>query len=159
PGADHFGLEWVLDVERPDHALVPALRIVRQEGELALVVDAEAVRTGAGRIVEADLLRLAALADVEDEEPGAGIAAGLAAEPFRVDVEDVAVDHAQLVRMHAGRRLHLSHFPRLARVAHVVDGEAFRSVEARAADAADIGEALVDLDDAAAAPAGGRIMA
>jgi hypothetical protein len=104
------------------------------------------------RVVEADLLRLAALRDVEDEQAGAGVAAGLAAEPLGVHVENVAIDHAELVRMHAGRRLHLGDLLRLPRVAHVVDREALGPVEARRADRADIGKALVDLDDRAAAP-------
>jgi hypothetical protein len=70
--ADDLGLGRVLDVERPDDAVLPSLRGVRQERELALVVDAEAMRTVAGRVVEADLLRLAALRDVEDEQTGCG---------------------------------------------------------------------------------------
>src|SRR5207244_5668919 len=78
---DHLGLERIGDVERPDHAAVPARRVVRQHRKLALVVDAEAVRPGARQIVEADLLRLAALADVEDEQAGAGVTPGFAAEP------------------------------------------------------------------------------
>ena len=155
PLAEDLRLGRVLDVERPDHPLVPARRVVRQERELALVIDAEAVRAGAGRVVEADLFRLAALRDVEDEQAGAGVAAGLAAEPLGVHVENIAVDHAELVRMHAGRRLHLGDLLRLPRVAHVVDGETFGAVVARVADRADIGKALVDLDDRAAAPGGG----
>ena len=128
-----------------------------QEGELALVVDAEAVRAGARRVVEADLLRRIGLADVEDVEAGAGVAALVAGEPLRIDVEDVVADDAQLVAMHAGRRLELPHLLRLARVAHVVDREAFRRKAARRADRADIGVAVVHLDQAAAAP-GGRLV-
>src|ERR1051325_8800868 len=78
---DHLGFGRVLDVERPDDAVLPSLRGVRQERELALVVDAEAVRAIAGRVVEADLLRLAAFGDVEDEQAGAGVPAGFAPEP------------------------------------------------------------------------------
>src|SRR4029079_13827994 len=128
------------------------LRGVRQERKLALVVDAEAMRAIAGGVVEADLLRLAAFGDVDETHDGGGGWPGLAAEPLGVDVEDVAVDDAELVRMHAGRRLHLGDLARLPRVAHVMDREALRSVEAGAAHCADVSEALVDLDDAAAAP-------
>ena len=39
-----------------------------------------AVRAGARQVVEADLLRLATLADVEDEQAGAGVASGVAAD-------------------------------------------------------------------------------
>ena len=54
--------------------------------------------------------------------------------------------------MHAGRRAEFADLVRLFRIAHVVHGEAFRAVITRAADRADIGVALVQLDKAAAAP-------
>ena len=159
PLAEDFRLERVFNVERPDHALVPARRVVGEERELAFVVDAKAVRAGARRVVEADLLGLAAFADIEEEEAGARVAADIASEPLGINVENVAIDHAQLMRMHAGRRFHLGDLVRVARVAHVVDGEAFRPVEARAADAAHVSVALVDLDNTSATPTGGRVVA
>src|ERR1700685_2308138 len=75
PDADDLRLERIAGVEGPDHPLVPARRVVGEEGELLLVVDAEPVRPAAGRVVEADFARLVGLADVEDEKPGAGILA------------------------------------------------------------------------------------
>ena len=154
PDADDLRLERIADVERPDHPLVPARRVVRQEGEAALVVDAEAVRAAAGRVVEGDLARLVGLADVEDEQPGAGVLALVADQPLGIDVEMMVADDAHLVAMHAGRGAELVDLLRIARVAHVMRGEALRPVVARAADRADIGVALVHLDDAAAAPGG-----
>jgi hypothetical protein len=71
----------------------------------------------------------------------------------------VAIDDAELVRVHAGRRLHLGDLARLSRIAHVMDGETFGAVEACRADRADIGEALVNLDDRATAPGRRRIVA
>src|SRR5207237_8776355 len=46
-----------------------------------------------------------------------------------------------------------------ARIARVVDREAVRPVKARPADRAHIGMAVLHLDEAAAAPRGGRIVA
>src|SRR3954451_25046441 len=63
------------------------------------------------------------------------------------------------MRMHPGRRLHLGDAARLTRVAHVVNREPFRTIVARSADRADIGIALMDFDDAAAAPSRRGIMA
>src|SRR5262249_61475775 len=50
-------------------------------------------------------------------------------------------------------------FVRLVRTPPVMPGEAFRAVIARAADRPDIGIALMDLDQAAAAPRRRRIVA
>src|SRR5262245_10228353 len=159
PDADHVGTQRVADVERPDHALAPALGIVGQEGELACIVDAEAMRARAGRVVETDFLRCLGPADVEDVEAGTGIAALIAGQALRVDVQNVVADRAQLVTVHAGRRLELPHLARVARVAHVVHRKTFRRKAARRAHRSDVGVPLVHLDQAAAAPGGGRIMA
>src|SRR5579871_5342051 len=61
--------------------------------------------------------------------------------------------------MHAGRRAEFADFCRPARIAHVMNGEAFRAVEARTADRADIGMAFVHLHQAATAPGGRWIVA
>src|SRR5262249_28677369 len=134
PYADHVRLERVLHVERPDHALVPARRVVRQERERALVIDAEAVRAGARRVVEADLLGLIGLADVEDEEAGACVAAAVAGKALGIDPQDVVADHAQLVAMHAGWRAEFKNLLGILRIAHVVRRESFGRVAARGAD-------------------------
>src|SRR5262245_66674682 len=75
PDADHVGTQRVADVERPDHALAPALGIVGQEGELACIVDAEAMRARAGRVVETYFLRRPGPSDAEDIQAGNGIEA------------------------------------------------------------------------------------
>ena len=156
------GLQRIADVERPDDALVPPLRIVGQEGELCARCRR---RTGADRCRACRRSRprfgASGLADVEDVEAGAGVAARVAGQALGIHVEKVVADDAQLVAMHAGRRLELPHLLRLARIAHVVDREPLGAGEpARgAADRADIGIAVVHLDQAAAAPRGGRIVA
>ena len=119
------------------------------------MVDAETVRAAARHVVEADLFRLARVLDVEDVEAAAAILALVAGEFLRVHIEQVVADTAELVAVHAGRRAKLGDLVRLARIGHVVDGEAFRRVETGAADRADIGVALVDLDQTAA-PEGRR---
>ena len=134
-------------------------RIVGEEGELPRAVDAEAVRPAARHVDEADLARRLRPADVEDEEAGAGIAPLVAGKPLRIHVEQVVGRDAQLVAMHARRRLELGDLARLARVAHVMHREAFLAVEARAADRAHIGKALVHLHEAAAAPGGRAVVA
>src|SRR5690242_12509226 len=96
PDADDLRLDRVADVERPDHPVFPSLRRVRQERELALVVDAEAVRPIAGQIVKADLLWLAAFRDVENEKTGPGVAPRIPGKAFGIHVEEVAVDDAEL---------------------------------------------------------------
>jgi hypothetical protein len=67
------------------------------------------VRPAAGRVVEADFARLVGLADVEDEQPGAGVLALVADQAFGIDVEMVVADDADLVAMHAGRGEELEH--------------------------------------------------
>src|SRR4029079_7292025 len=94
PDADHLRLDRVADVERPDHAVLPALRGVRQERELALVVDAEAMRAVAGQVVEADLFRLAALGDVENKKAGPGVASRVACKAPRGHHKASALDDA-----------------------------------------------------------------
>src|SRR6185437_1573933 len=89
----------------------------------------------------------------------AAVLAFLAGELLGIDVKQVVSDEAQLVTMHARRRAEFGDLVRLARVGDVVDGEALRRTEARAADRADIGKALAHLDDAAAAEGGRRIVA
>ena len=113
PDADHFGLERIADIERPDHALVPARRVVGHEGKPALEIDAEAVGTGARHVVEADRLRCRRRRDVEDEEAGARVLALVAGEPLRIHVEQIVADDAQLVTMDAGRRAEFADFFRL----------------------------------------------
>jgi len=159
PDADHFRAQRVANVERPDHAAVPARRVVGQKRELALQIDAEAVRAGARHVVEADRLRRRRLRNVEDEEAGAGVLAFVAGKPLRIHIEQIVADDAQLVAMHAGRGAKFADLCRTSRIAHVMDGEAFRPVKARAADRADIGMAFVHLDQAAAAPRRCRIVA
>ena len=159
PDADHFGLERIGNVERPDHALGPARRVVRHEGELALEIDAEAVRAGARHVVEADRLRRRRRRDVEDEKAGARVLALVAGEPLRIHVKQIVADDAQLVAMNARRRAEFADLVRLFRIAHVVHGKAFRAVIARAADRADISVALVDLHQRAAAPGRRRVVA
>src|SRR5262249_47570181 len=127
--------------------------------ELARVVDAEAVRPAARHVTEADLARRIRLADVENVEAGARVLARFARQPLGIHIENVLADDAQLVHVHAGRRAELMHFARLARVAHVMDGEALGAVEARAADRAHVGVPARDLYQAAAAPGGVRGMA
>src|ERR1700693_5846703 len=100
-GVGAVGRSLVADVERPDHPLVPARRVVRQEREAALVVDAEAMRAAAGRVVEGDLARLVGLADVEDEKAGAGVLALVADQALGIHVEMMIADHAHLVAMDA----------------------------------------------------------
>src|SRR5215831_7639050 len=158
PDADDFGLERLADIERPDHPLVPSGRVIGQEGKAALVVDAEAMRAAAGRVEEADFARLVGLADVEDEEAGAGVLAFVAGQPFGVHVEMMVADDAHFVTMDAGWGAELVDFFRIARIAHVMRRKTFRPVIARAADRTHIGVALVNLDDAAAAPGGAAIM-
>jgi hypothetical protein len=87
PDADDLGMQRVADIERPDHALVPARRIVGHESEMALQIDAEAMRSGAGHVVKADRLRRRRRRDIEDEEAGADVLALVAGEPFRIHVE------------------------------------------------------------------------
>ncbi len=159
PDADDLGLERIFDVERPDHPLVPARRIVGHECEPALEIDPEAMRAGAGHVVEADRLRRRRLRNIENEKAGARILAFVAGEPLRVHVEQIVADDAQLMAMHAGRRAEFADLVRLSRIAHVVHGKAFRAVEARAADRADISVALVHLHQAAAAPGGRSVVA
>ena len=103
PDADDLGLHRVLDVHRPDHPLLPPRRVVGEEGELAPVVDAEAVRTATRHVVEGDLLGLAGIADVVDEEPGAGVLALVAGQPLGIDVDDVVAHEPRLVHVHARR--------------------------------------------------------
>src|SRR4029077_18998496 len=65
----------------------------------------------------------------------------------------------ELVAMHAGRRAEFADLGRLSRIAHVMHGEALRPVIARAADRADIGMTLVNLNETPAAPRRRRIVA
>src|SRR5262249_8673289 len=143
----------------PDDAPVPALGVVGKERELPRIVDAEAVRAAAGHVVEADLARRRRLADVENVEAGARVSARFARQPFGVHVKNIFADDAQLVHVHAGRRAKLGDLAGFARIAHVVDGKALRPVEARAADRAHVGVAVLDLHQAAAAPGGRGIVA
>ena len=159
PDADHFGLERIGNIQRPDHALGPARCVVRHEGELALEIDAETVRAGARHVVEADRLRRRRRRNVEDEKAGARVLALVAGEPLGIHVKQIVADDAQLVAVNAGRRAELADLVRLFRIAHVVDGKAFRAVIARAADRADISVALVDLNQSAAAPRRRRVVA
>ena len=107
-------------------------------------IDAETVRAGSRHIVEADRLGRRRCRNVENEKAGAGVLALVAGEPFRIHVEQIVADNAQLVAMDAGRRAEFADLLWLLRIAHVVDGKTFRAVEARAADGADIGVALVE---------------
>jgi hypothetical protein len=127
--------------------------------ELPLAVDAEAMRAAARHVVEAHLSRLCRRADVEDEEPGARVLAGIALEPFRIDVQQIVADQPQLVHVHARRRFVLPDLPGPGGIAHVVGGEAFRRVERRAADRADIGMTVLDLAQAASTECRRRIVA
>src|SRR5262249_56489960 len=79
--------------------------------------------------------------------------------PPRIPVEEIVADNAELMAMHARRRAEFTDLLRLLRIAHVMHGEAFRPVIARAADRPDIGMALVHLHEAAAAPRRRRIPA
>src|SRR5262252_459657 len=159
PDADDVGLERISDVQRPDHALVPAIRIVGQESERAPIVDTEAMRSAARHVVEADLLRRIRLGDVEDIEPGACIHALLARQAFGIDVKNVISDNTQLVTVNTGGRAEFVDFLWLLRIAHVMGSEAFRGISARCSDRSDIRIALVHLHQAPATPGGGGVMA
>ena len=124
PDADDFGLERVLDVERPDHALVPSRRAHWQEGEIAFVVDAEAVRAASRHVVEADRLRLAALRDVEDEQAGARVACPCRRRAARSSRRAGRRRRCAACGSGTGRRAELADLVRLPRFAHVMHGEA-----------------------------------
>ena len=159
PDADHFRAQRVANVERPDHAAVPARRVVGQKSEVTLQIDAETMRARTRHVVEADRFRRRRLRHVEDEKTGAGVLAFVAGKPLGIHVEQIVADDAQLVAMHAGRGAEFADLFRASRIAHVMDGEAFGAAIARAADRADISMALVHLDQAAAAPRRRRIVA
>src|ERR1051326_194707 len=159
PDAHHLGLERIAHVHGPDDAPVPTLGVVREERELARVVDPEAVRAAAGHVVKTDLARLGRLADIEDVESGTRVAPRFARQPLGIHIKNVLADDAQLVHVHARRRAELADLARFGRIAHVVDGETLGAVEARAADRAHVGVAARDLRQAAAAPGGVTIMA
>ncbi len=146
PDADHLGFQRVADVEGPDHALVPALGIVGQKCQLSLIVDAEAMRAAARHVVEADLARLGRGADVEDEQAGAGVLAGSPFSRSELTYSKSSPTSAQLVHVHARRRLALPDLAGPGGIAHVMGGKALRREARRAADRADIGMALLDLD-------------
>ena len=158
PDADDLRLERIADIERPDHALVPALGVARQQREIAFAVDTETVRAAARHVVEADLPGLLRILHIENVQAAAAILAFVAGKLFGIDVEQIVADETQLMAVHARRRAEFSDLVRFARVGNVMDGEAFGAVVARAADRADIGKALFDLDQTAAAPGRGRIM-
>jgi hypothetical protein len=158
PDADDFRLERIAQIERPDHALVPARRIAGQQREVALMVDAETVRAAARHVVKADLPGLARVFDVENVKAATAVFAFVACELLGIHIEKVVADEAQLVTVHALRCAKLGDLVRLARVRHVMDCETFRRVETGAADGADIGVAVLDLDQTAAAKGRGRIV-
>ena len=122
-------------------------------------IDAEAMRSGTRHVVKPDRLRRGRRRHVEDEKSRARVLALVAGEPLRIHVEQIVADDAQLVAMNAGRRAEFADLLRLLRVAHVMHGEAFRPVVARAADRAHIGVPLVHLHQAAAAPSRRRVVA
>ena len=159
PDADHFRAQRVADVERPDHAAVPARRVIGQKRKLTLQIDAETMRARSGHVVEADGLRRCRLRHIEDEKAGAGILAFVAGKPLGIHIKQIVADDAQLVTMHAGRGMEFADLFRTARIAHVMNGETFGTVEARPADGADISVAFMHLNQAAAAPRRRRIVA
>src|SRR6201982_3944260 len=122
-------------------------------------LDAETVRPRARHVVEADRFWRRRLRNIEDEKSGAGVLALVAGEPFGIHIEQIVADDAELVAMHAGRRAKFANLVRLLRIAHVMHGEAFRAVIARATDRPDIGVTLVHLHQTAAAPRRRRIVA
>ena len=152
------GLVGSLISKSPNDPLVPAFGVVRHQGDLAIEIHAEAVRAAARHVIETQLARLRGVADIENVKARSRRSPGFVREPLRIDVQDVFAGIAELVHMHAGRRLEFEHLPRLARIAHVVDREALGLVRIRPADGADEGVPVDDLDQTAAAESRRRIV-
>ena len=152
------GLERIGDIHRPDDAAIPARRIIREEAELELVVDAEPVRAAAGHIEKAHLPSVRRRSDVEDIKSAARAFPGFTRERLGVHVEEIVADHPQFMHLDFRRRLELEDLLWLGRVAHVMNREAM-CLFAVAGDRADIGEAFADLDQTPASPSRGRIVA